>query len=166
MRRAWIGKGDVRQCSAQRTVVNTLLCDFHSFDARDMSGLERSVGRFARHAQCRCEHRCQPRVSCGAALNGIDHLRDAKAALDKADKQRQIAHENADAHGAIHHPFAALPDHHQNASSHQRVVQRRQTQTQPRCAQVTRGKCLRVRFDHVCRCGTTAKKTQHAQPRQ
>src|SRR5690349_5500258 len=108
--------------------------------ARNVPCFERRETRLVLHTQRGREHGLESRVSCAAALNRIDELRDAKAALRETTEQRQEADERTHAHRAGDHSFTSLPDHDDDAGHHQRAVKRWEPEPQPRRAEVALGK--------------------------
>ena len=65
--------------------------------------------RLARDGQRGGQQRPQPRVGGGAALDGVDELGDAKAAVDEAQIELEVGDERAHRHRARDHPLAPLP---------------------------------------------------------
>ena len=163
--RARVGEGDVLERDADRTGAarhGRLL--FRAPEPATWPGLKEAKGGSPATVESRRQHGLEPRVGGAAALDRIDELRDAEAALDEADEQRQVSDEGADAHGAVDHAFAALPDDEQDAGHHQRAVERRQAEAQARRAQVALGECPGELLDLARRGRTAAEEAQHAEP--
>ena len=103
----------------------------------------------------------QPRVGSGATLDGVDHLGHPKATVDEAQIEFQVGNEGSHRHGTVDDLLAPLPDHKQDASTHERGVDRPETAAQPHQGQVGVGLLPRQRVHAFHGCASAAKQPEH-----
>ena len=107
-----------------------------------------------------------PHVGSGAALDGVDHLGHPKATVDEAQIELQVGDEGPHRHGTADDLLAPLPDHKQDASTHQRGVDRPESAAQPHQGQVGFGLLPRQRVHTFHGCASAAKQPEHTDASQ
>src|SRR5207302_5409160 len=103
----------------------------------------------------------EPRVGSGATLNGVDHLGHAEATVDEAEIEFQVGDEGPHCHSTADGLCTALPYNKQDASTHERRVDRPESATQAHQGQVGVGLLPRQRVDTFYGCACAAEQSEH-----
>ena len=131
-----------------------------------MASPERSEAWLARDRERGGRQGPEPRVGGGAALERVDELGNAMAAVDEPEKQLEVRDEDSHRHRPRDHPLTALPHDEDDPGGHDGGVDGLEPRLQSNELEVALGKPLRETSDSLHRGAGASEQSEHPHARQ
>ena len=144
------------------------LCGRHhrSVASRHVAGSERGQPRLTGHRPRGGEQGPEPRVGGGAALQGIDELRNPVAAVDEPQEELEVGDERPHRHQPRDDAFAALPHNEDDPARHDHGVEGLEAPLHPDELQITLREAPGEAPDSLYGGTGPPEQAQHADPDQ